>query len=166
MSENKASRVLTRRTVSDGNPCENYYKRFTERFPISVEVTVDLAVAQAADWDWYWAAGMLLTSKGHNEFIESVDALEEAYAETMQPYWALHEAAYNEYYSQYRLEMARLLGDHPGMSWDERFRKCAAQFKHLYAAQEAARNAADKVANKVRQEGIAKVWAEIYISEA
>jgi hypothetical protein len=163
MSEVKASRVLTRETVMWGNPCDEYRERFNERFPESVEVTVKLAVSQAEDWDWYWAAQKLLTQKGYNTFCNNTRVVGQEYDATVQPYQDLMNAAYRKADDVYR----QAVDDGPaqGLYYNVRYDRANKLYNEVVAVPSAAFAAARKVAQKRLNEAHAKAWAEIFITE-
>lgn len=154
-------RILTRETVMAGQPCSTYRTRFIERFPESVEVTVELAVSQSEDWDWFWAAGELLTVEGRKAFHEGTNELDKAYAVTMQPYWNLLDAARKQADRVY----AQTVIDERGKRNIPRYHLAEAVYTKTIEVEKAAAFAADKVASLRIRQGEAKLWAEIYISE-
>jgi len=161
MSEVKTSRVLTRETVMRGNPCDEYRERFNERFPESVEVTVELAVSQAEDWDWYWAASQLLTTNGYNTFCNNQRTAEGKYDAVMQPYRVLMDAAYSEADSVYQ----QALNEGYTLHYTVRYDRANKAYAEVMAVPRAAIAAARKIAQKRLNEAHAKAWAEIFISE-
>lgn len=156
-------RVLTRETVEAGNPCYTYSERFEERFPESVEVTVELALSQADDWDWWWAARNLLTKDGYQEYSRRAIEAERIFDSTMHPYWEAVDRkatpAWERHQETERREMAN------GKSYGEAYRIALAVYEEEIAIEVAARDAVYKVANRRLQEAKARAWAEIYISE-
>ena len=163
MSEVKTSRVLTRETVMRGNPCDEYADRFNERFPESVEVTVELAVSQAEDWDWYWAAQKLLTQKGYNTFHNNMRVADREYDVAIQPYSGLMDAAYSKANSVYQQAIDDNLTQ--GLNFDKPHSNANKLYAEVVAVPSAALAAARKVAQKRLNEVRAKAWAEIYLTE-
>lgn len=86
VKEVPTSRTLTREMVLKGDPCGYYRRQFVSRFPESVEVTEGLAVSQANDWDWWWAASHLLSSGAYSKFRDLAREAEVAYTDTLEPY--------------------------------------------------------------------------------
>lgn len=164
MTENKASRVLTREMVLYEGPCSYYRNRFIERFPDSVEVTVDLAVAQAKDWDWWWAAERLLTREGFKTFMEKNDEMENFLHQQLKPYLDLRNAANPAYYAEYD----RIFAENTDGTWrgDDRAYELARKgAKHLIEFSQAAYEAVCNLEVKRVHEERARIWAEIFISE-
>lgn len=164
MTKNKASRVLTRETVVGEGPCSYYRNRFIERFPDSVEVTVELAVSQSEDWDWWWAAERLLTREGYKTFVSKNDELEEILLQRVRPYRQLLNEAYTAYYA----EFDRLFAENTAGTWagDDRAYEIAREgAKHLIEVPQAARDTVEDLNIKRLAEGRARIWAEIFISE-
>jgi hypothetical protein len=70
---------ITARMLKAKGACASQVEKFKELFPFgSAEVTIDLCVKHAADFDWIWAAENLLNSAAKAEY-ERVRA--EAWAE-------------------------------------------------------------------------------------
>lgn len=164
MTENKASRVLTRETVVSEGPCSYYRNRFTERFPDSVEVTVELAVSQSEDWDWWWAAERLLTREGYKTFLSKNEELEDFLTQQVRPYRDLLNEAYPAYYA----EFDRLFAENTDGTWrgdDGAYEIARKGAKHLIEFATAARDAVYELEVKRLAEGRARIWAEIFISE-
>lgn len=51
---------ITRNMLEEAGACDSAIRLFADRFGTRVEPTLDLALSQADDWDWAWAAGALL----------------------------------------------------------------------------------------------------------
>lgn len=92
------SRTLTREMLLKGGPCQEYRSRFEKRFPESVEVTLELALSQIDDWDWYWAGHYLLSQEARREFHKRNAEAENAYDSALKPYQDLVNEAYTKYY--------------------------------------------------------------------
>lgn len=150
--ETPNSRILTRETVLRWDPCYTYRSRFLDRFPESVEVTVKLAVSQANDWDWFWAAENLL--KSTTTFDELSDAAYKIYEAAMRPFRDLEEARAQEIVGEYR-RIDRTQG------WREASKFWDTAMNVVVAA----RAAADAAAGAVYKQAQAKAWAECYIAE-
>jgi hypothetical protein len=148
-------RILTRETVEDYDPCWTFSTRFEERFPEQVEVTVELAVSQALDWDWHWAADRLLSPNGYDAWSRISLQAEDDYDAAIEPYSKLLTAAYDEadrVYSNTRYStLSRAKADEA--------------YQATLEIPRAAGDAAREIANRRWQEARAKAWAEIYISE-
>ena len=163
MSEVKTSRVLTRETVLRGNPCEEYRERFIERFPESVEVTVELAVSQATDWDWCWAANELLTSTGKAEWFKRIGVAEQEHDTVMRPYQDALDEASNQRWAAY--DKALEDGYRAGVDYTQRQRTASKVSQRIVEIPRAAERAAREIASKRLNEARAAAWAEVFISE-
>lgn len=158
-----SSRVLTRATVEEYGPCYECSSRFEERFPESVNVTVELALSQSSDWDWWWAADNLLTAEGYETFRTTVHEMENEYDKQMEPYqkaWAdVRNSSYETYDKILRQEQAS------GKTYNESYRIANAWWKDTTELPQAALAAAREVVTSRMRKIEAKTWAEIYISE-
>lgn len=166
VEEVPTSRALTREMFMKGHPCYIYRTRFIERFPVSVEVTAELAVSQADDWDWWWAAYYLLSKAGYAEFSIRVAEVEQIYADTLAPYRAVRAALQSEAEKQQMLYRDKLHED--GVPYYDAEDKSYILYGSLmrtvgsgeYYGTSVAENAA-----KARVEGIARVWAELFLED-
>lgn len=164
MSTNK-SRVLTLDTVLAEEPCGFYRRQFTDRFPVSVEVTTDLAKSQAAEWDWFWAAEMLLSYEGFQMWLEiyrkAMNARDEAVAN-----WSAGAAAREAYdkadeaYNRVHEEVYAATND-----WDAAYNEAYDASRKISRVADAVLIAVRKVTREIYNETIAVKWAEIYIAE-
>jgi hypothetical protein len=157
------SRVLTRETVEKGKPCYEYSKRFEERFPVSVEVTAELAVTQAEDWNWDWAAATLLTCEGVAQWNRLNDKARGRYDDIVLPYQDALEAAWRKYNEAHAkaVNEGYALGLHSSSVYD----RAKMLSEHLVEVERAAMAAVREVAGKRLREAQARAWAEIYITE-
>lgn len=97
VKEVPTSRLLTREMVLKGNPCYDYRTQFCQRFPEGIQVTKELAVSQAADWDWGWAGTYLLSRGAHVQFRTLQDEIGEEYNRKMGPFWDLDNKVWDEW---------------------------------------------------------------------
>jgi hypothetical protein len=158
------SRILTREMVMKGSPCEVYRNRFIDRFPVSVEVTVDLALSQANDWDWDWAADELLSRKAKTRWGHRICEVEQDYNKTMRPYHDLVDAAYDEYYEV--RGQAAVEAREKGLSMVNRYALMNKASENILSIPNAAADAARKIARKIEKESRARAWAELFIADA
>lgn len=162
--EAPASRTLEFQTVRRFGPCWEYRSKLQERYPESVEVTVELAVSQANDWDWYWAAENLLTTDGYHAFCDRASDAERERQKVIEPYnnvrRAMRQAMKAEYDRVRREEIAKGVNE-----WDAG----NTASKLYYKLTDMLPNVYDldwyKEASQKRVEAWARAWAEIYISE-
>jgi hypothetical protein len=155
------SRVLTRDELLSHDPCDFYADRFFERFPESVEITVELAVSQASDWDWCWAASELLINQ--DSWDRAEDTIQDSYSAVMTPYWDLTSAAYRIGEAAYQAELSKQRAE--GVGWPDCYNKADEVFVEATKVARAAAEAADGVARKDRDEALARAFAEQYIAE-
>lgn len=155
------SRKITYNELLDHDACSPYRHRFMERFADGVELTVDLAVSQAADWDWHWAGGNLL--KDCDGFFEAYDTADHVMGTALRPYQELFDAAYQKIKT--KADETRCDALNNGMSeyaaWDLYDKIITDGTTVEYAAKEAAYEAL----HKIFQETIAREFAERYIAE-
>jgi len=155
------SRVLTRDMVLRNRPCSEYRHRFMDRFPVSVEVTKELAVGQAQDWDWWWAAEQLLSYGAYKQFGERVNVIDNEYDAATAPYYKLVNDARDVLYQ--RQDAAT--DANPQLSYPERVELREKIRRELMEAPIAARDAATPILAKRRVEKIATVWAELFLAD-
>jgi hypothetical protein len=163
VKEVPTSRVLTREMVLRQDPCSEYRNRFIERFPVSVEVTVELAVSQAEDWEWGWAATSLLSSKAQRKLYPRMRDAENTFDSTMQPYWDLVNAAYNKYHEAF--DQAKAEARSKGMNSLQQWDYAEQQAARILEIPNAAVKAVNKVAQKIKSQEIARAWAEQFIQD-
>ena len=85
------SRVLLLSTLIKGDACSAQVKTFKALFGGSVEVTPELCLKMAAEFDWNWAAENLLTAAALAEY-------DKATAATRAEYYKVNAATWAEYY--------------------------------------------------------------------
>ena len=61
--------IITLEMLRQKHACRDQVARFQELFGDAVEVTVELAVKHAQDFDWDWAARSLLSAAGYSAYI-------------------------------------------------------------------------------------------------
>lgn len=165
MSEVKTSRKLLVSEVLRGDPCYTYSQRLSERFSGEIEVTVELAVSQADDWDWYWAASRLLTEAGYDKFSSAVGKANEEQDQELKPLRDLRRSAHD----QARTEYNRVLEEHPKEDnyWitDAAYRAANKVYSELTEVADAGYDAARKVVQGRVNKVAAEAFATLYISE-
>ena len=161
MSDNK-SRTLTLAMLIDAGACYTYTQQFRERFPEgSVDMTVDLAVSQAKDWDWYFAAGAFLCDR--TDWNSKINEAERQYSASIRPY--------RELLSNTRVEASKLfegLAEKHGYYTDEYYKAYSevdVEFQRRMAVPRAAYNAACEAAALAVSTAQARAFAEQYIAE-
>lgn len=97
VKEVPTSRLLTREMLLKGNPCYDYRTQFCQRFPEGIQVTKELAVSQAADWDWDWAGTYLLSWDARSTFRTPQEEIENEYNRKMEPFWDLNNKVWDEW---------------------------------------------------------------------
>lgn len=165
MSEVKTSRTLKVSEIRRGEPCYTYSQRLRERFETEINVTVELAVSQADDWDWYWAASRLLTQAGYEKFTSAVDKVYERNDAQLEPLRVASREAHN----QARNEYHRVLEEHPkeGNYWitDAAYRAANQAYSEVIEVIDAAYEAARKVVQGRVNKVAAEAFATLYIGE-
>lgn len=161
MSNNKASRILTRDELLSHDPCFYYRDLFTQRFPVSVEVTVELAVSQAQDWDWHFAAGALLDDC--EPFRAAYHASSNEYEAVMAPYVKAVELKYDEALMVYRQRRDALVEG--GMNYYDACNEADMAYEGFVEVERAAREAVRLIASRRLNEALARSFAELYIAE-
>lgn len=157
------SRTLTREMVLRGYPCSHYRHQFIERFPESVEVTVELALSQANDWDWDWAADKLLSWGAGAEFDKQFRAFEKPLDERTKPFRDAYNARYREAQDVHTkaYEDARKAGKPYYEAEDLAY---AAQREFL-KLESAAIDVVYKVIGELRNKEHARIWAELFLAD-
>ena len=161
MGDNE-SRTLTLAMLRQAGACYTYTQQFQERFPSgAVELTVDLAVEQAREWDWYFAAGAFLRDR--EGFTNKVSEAEKEYSSSIRPY--------REILSATRVEARKLfdgLGEKYGYYTDayyEAYYEADKEFDRRMAFPRAVYNAACTEADRQLSTVQARAFAEQYIAE-
>lgn len=165
MSEVKTSRKLLVSEILRGDPCYVYSQRLSERFNVEIDVTTELAVSQADDWDWYWAASRLLTQKGYDEFSKIVNKAEIAQSNELEDLRKLarakRELARAEYDQVLRIEVEKEGNWYSNAAYEAANKAYARIVEPIDAALDAARKVTEHRVNVVE----AQTFAELYISE-
>ena len=166
MSEVKTSRKLLVSEIRRGDPCYTYSQRLRERFETEINVTVELAVSQADDWDWCWAASHLLTQAGYEEFLEIVDKAEDAQSDDLKELRELASQKREEAHAKYD-HVLRTEQEKQGHWWitDDAYRAANLAYSEVTEATEAALEAARKITEARVNKIAAQTFAELYIGE-
>jgi hypothetical protein len=72
--------IITLEMLRQKHACRDQVARFQELFGDAVEVTVELAVKHAQDFDWDWAAWSLLSAAGYSAYDAATAKSRRAYA--------------------------------------------------------------------------------------
>lgn len=166
MSEVKTSRKLLVSEILRGDPCYVYSQRLADRFKDAViNVTTELAVSQADDWDWYWAASRLLTQNGYDEFSKIVNKAEIAQSNELEDLRKLarakRELARAEYDQVLRIEVEKEGNWYSNAAYEAANKAYNRIVEPIDAALDAARKVTEHRVNVVE----AQTFAELYISE-
>lgn len=165
MSEVKTSRTLKVSEIRRGEPCYLYSQRLSERFDAEINVTVELAVSQAEDWDWYWAASRLLTAAGYREFQKAVDKANEEQDQELQPLRELSRSTHNRAREEYN----RVLNDSEKENnyWftDAAYSAANKVYTKMVEAIDHAWDAANKITHARINKVAAEAFATLYIGE-
>ena len=165
MSEVKTSRTLLVSEILRGDPCFEYSSKLAERFNVEINVTVGLALQQADDWDWYWAASRLLTSDGYEKFSQAVNQEESKQAEHLVELRNIGRSVRDRANAEYSRVLA-IEVEKPG-NWYSNAAYQAANdaYTAITAPMDAALAAARKVTEARVNKVAAKTFAELYIGE-
>jgi hypothetical protein len=165
MSEVKTSRKLLVSEILRGDPCYTYSQRLRERFNVEIDVTVELAVSQADDWDWYWAASRLLTTPGYEKFSATVNKAENEQSDALKPYRDLARQAREEARNEYNRVLA-IEVEKPG-NWysDKAYQAANEAYGKMTQVADAALTAARKVLEGRTNLVAAEAFALLYIEE-
>jgi hypothetical protein len=71
--------IITRKMLRQQHACPNQVARFQELFGDAVEVTVELAVKHAQDFNWDWAAWSLLSAAGYSAYNAAMAEVRRTY---------------------------------------------------------------------------------------
>jgi hypothetical protein len=158
-------RTLQLSEILRGEPCFTYSSRARERFAEagSVEVTVSLAVEQADDWDWYWAASRLLTEAGYDKFSEVVSKANRAHEDAQRPYRELLNQADQDAIAVYDRVKQEVLD--AGGDLNTAYATADKEYIKLRKIPQAALEAVRVITAKARNAAYATAFAEVYISE-
>lgn len=164
-AEPQPQRELALSEILRGDPCWTYRQRLGERFgpDAKIMVTVALAVEQAQDWDWYWAASRLLTESGYNTFQgKALTPRAEAH-DILRPYQELHSASLGSASEEYDRTRSRVLDETGDLN--KAYDAADKVYNHLTEASEAAIKAVRETTTERLNLVLAQLFAEIYISE-
>lgn len=75
--------------------CEPQRDLFSELFGEEVELTLELCIEHAAEFDWYWAAQNLLSPKSTAEYDNAISTARAAYKKASAAYNKALAAAYD-----------------------------------------------------------------------
>lgn len=158
------SRLLTKEMVLKGSPCYEYRSLFSERYGENgVEVTVEKALSESNDWDWEWAGAILLSRKAKAEFSRRSREAAQKYDSTMRPYWDLTNAAYDEYYRV--RDQAAIEASTKGLNYGQRYDYTDKASVGIMDVPEAAAQAADEIAAKLRTDARITAFVELFITD-
>lgn len=165
MSEVKTSRKLLVSEILRGDPCYVYSQRLRDRFNVEIEVTVKLALRQADDWDWYWAASRLLTEAGYEKFSRTVREANEKQEEGLEPLKALVRTAHQQARSEYN-RVLEAENQKAGVWYGGAAYRAASQaYNEVTEVIDAAYEAASKVVQSRVNKVAAEAFATLYIGE-
>lgn len=165
MSEVKTSRKLLVSEILRGDPCYVYSQRLSERFNVEIDVTTELAVSQADDWDWYWAASRLLTQKGYDEFSKIVNKAEIAQSNELKGLRELSRSSHNRAREEYNRVLHDSEKENDYWFTDAAYRAANKAYSEMTEVVDAAYEAARKVTEHRVNVVKAQTFAELYISE-
>ena len=84
--------IITAKQLRKHGACSAQYELFVRLFGDEVIVTKELCIKHAQDFDWFWAATVLLTRGGYEDYLEAVilihKTFEEVYIKYQEACWA------------------------------------------------------------------------------
>lgn len=170
------SRPVTYEQLLYWGACTDYRKLFLDKFndnssidvdpeDIRVQVTVELAVSQALEWDWQWAAEYLLSAEGEREWNALTEEADRAFEVTMRPFYEAVDDAMAKGMNAYNDAIQKFPRNEWGGTTPEARQAARRAQEPFTVAARQARDEAYKPARLAREQAHAKVWAEIYIKE-
>lgn len=157
-------RILTYQTLLDHGACTDYSIPFADKFQESVLVTVELAVSQALDWPWDWAANEFLSRDGRLDFHAITQPANDEYRAVMEPHWEAEYKAFEAARTEYHRVETEYVKAHGGMDvagWDAADKAYQAVSEPVVKARDAANAPATLKLQTIR----ARAFAELYIKE-
>lgn len=95
--------TVTLEQLEDLEACEKQREIFARLFPEGrVEVTVELCVRHASEFDWDWAVDALLTASARNAYHEAIASAWNAHREAIVSAEAAHREAIASAWNAYR----------------------------------------------------------------
>ena len=83
--------IITAKQLRKHGACSAQYELFVRLFGDEVIVTKELCIKHAQDFDWFWAATVLLTRGGYEDYLEAVilihKTFEEVYIKYQEACW-------------------------------------------------------------------------------
>ena len=76
---------LTADMLDQADACAFERTRFHQLYPDGVDITVDVCVEAAAEWDWNWAQKHLLNEAGQIEYQKAGQSAWDQYEKAMEP---------------------------------------------------------------------------------
>jgi hypothetical protein len=161
MSESRKSRTLALEYLGVRGACDGDMDSFKEMFGDSVEVTVELAVANAGFFDFDWAGRTLLWPVGSKEYHRAFKDAHAAARKQINAAYAEYRVASLPALARYESERdtAHRLMD--GVDTSAAYATCQASIEPIRALRRERINAA----LRTRNEALARAFAEIYIRE-
>lgn len=158
-------RLLTYQTLLEHGACSDYRIPFEKLFQESVLVTVELAVAQALDWSWTWAAEELLSPKGRAAYDAIAHPAEDEYRAVMAPLWRAESETVDKARDAYRRAEQDYKASHGGVMDYEGWDAADAAYNAVMAPALEAQKVAQGPARLKMQQTRARAFAELYIKE-
>ena len=82
------SKIITLRQLDAKGACQDQRNKFKEIFGSQVEVTLDLCIKHAQDFDFNWAVNHLLSSTARAEYERVTASASLEYTRVTAPAWA------------------------------------------------------------------------------
>lgn len=163
MGDNQTSRTIKVSAIIAKDPCPHYRNQLTDRFGDGeIEVTEELCMSQANDWDWGWAGVKLLPRELRHEFNEIENAAYDKRDADMRPIWDMMRPVRTE--ASKIFEQVKREADANGASYWQAYEVAEAAYDKHMAVVRAAEEAALKMADQERNETLARAFATLFLS--
>jgi hypothetical protein len=143
------NRTITLAQLENANVCSVYTEKFRELFGNSTEVTVELCVRHAQDFDWNWAADNLLTATARRAYDDATATALKAHDDAMATARRAYEDAMATALEAYEDAMATALEAYEGAT----------------APASRAYEGATAPASRVYYDALATAWATAYLGD-
>ena len=92
---------ITSKLLREKGACEKARKMFARKYPHGVKVTEAACLAQADEWDWGWAASLLLSASAWAEYNRAIAPAFAEFDRATAPAWAEYNRAKAPFLAEY-----------------------------------------------------------------
>lgn len=157
-------RILTLAQLFDAEACEDYTDPFQDKFGKEVLVTVEVAISQADDWAWDWAAEYLLHDNFH-AYREAVRPFLKAHTTVLNPAETAHWEASRRALEAHAEFVRIFRAEHDEQMTLEAWEKAREVYREITAPTAEALYAVEEAENLKLNQAKARIFAELYIKE-